>query len=170
MELNTAGRQNVTYFVGTEIENTPMKGEKTLFIVGTPAVKEIAQVARIHNVKHLYFGTSQSFQPKSVEDWQRWDTMLTELLTHKWVCTLDFGVEYAEAIHEEGWNEFNNFIPIISVKLPYLKLFNYNATLKIDDKTWGATNTGVWCHPLNSLLQREVYTDWREYVGDESIK
>jgi hypothetical protein len=86
-----------------------------------------------------------------------------------WV-TLDFGVEFANDIHEESWNEFFTFIPMISVKLPYIKLYNYNATLKIDDTTWGHSNPGVWCHPLDTLKSREVYTDWKDYIGDTPIK
>ena len=170
MELNTDGRQNVVYFVGTEIENTCMKGERTLFIVGTPDVTEIAEKAKGAGVKHLYFGTSQSFQPKTADDWQKWDDTLIPLLKAGWICTLDYGVEYAPDSLEFGWNEFNNFIPMISVKLPYINQFNYNATLKLDDTTWGFSNPGVWCHPLHELQTRNVYTDWREYVGDEVIK
>jgi len=83
---------------------------------------------------------------------------------------LDFGVEYANDIHEEGWTDFNTFIPMISVKLPYIRLYNYNTTLKIDDTTWGHSNPGVWCHPLNTLLERNVYTDWKDYIGDTPIK
>ena len=170
MELNTEGRQGVVYFTGTEIENTCMKGEHTLFIVGTPPVEEIEKIATEQGIKHLYFGTSQSFQPKTTEDWERWDIMLTTLLKNKWICTLDFGVEYAPTMLEYSWNEYDNFIAMISVKLPYIKQFNYNATLKLDDTTWGYSNSGVWCHSLHELQQRNVYTDWREYVGDKIIK
>ena len=170
MELNTDGRQNVTYFAGIEIENTAMKGEKTLFIVGTPPIEEIEMIAKERKLRHLYFGTSQCFRPKTTEDWERWDNTLTTLLKNKWVVTLDFGVEYAPTMLEYSWNEFDNFIAMISVKLPYIKQFNYNATLKLDDTTWGFSNPGVWCHSLHELQQRNVYTDWREYVGDEVIK
>ena len=57
----------------------------------------------------------------------------------------------------------------ISVKLPYIKLYNYNATLKIDDTTWGHSNPGVWCHSLHDLMDRKVYTDWKDYVGDDNV-
>ena len=59
---------------------------------------------------------------------------------------------------------------MISVKLPHLRQFNYNATLKIDDTTWGYSNPGVWCHSLHSLKDRSVYTDWKDYKGDEPIE
>ena len=63
MGLNTNQRQDVIYFIGTEVENTPTKGEQTLFVVGIPTVNEIQKRAEEHDIKHLYFGT-QSFKSK----------------------------------------------------------------------------------------------------------
>lgn len=170
MAIDTEGRQEVTYFIGTEIEHTAMRGHKTLFVVGIRPVSEIKAIAQKENINHIYFGTSQSFHPKNSEDWREWSKMITPLLKEKFWVTLDFGVEYADdGFHDESWCEYNTFIPMISVKLPYIRLFNYNATLKIDDTTWGHSNSGVWCHQLHDLQSRYVYTDWSEYVGDEPI-
>ena len=164
--LNTEKRQNVDYFIGTEVENTAMKGEQTLFVVGIKPTQEIIDLAQHHNVNHIYLGTSQCFKPATAGEWAEWDALIIPLLeTGMWV-TLDFGVEYANGINEFSWNEFNTFIPMISVKIPHIKLYNYNTTLKIDDTTWGDTNPGVWCHPLNELMTRDVYTDWKDYKGD----
>ena len=80
MAIDTSGRQQVDYFVGIEVENTAMKGEKTLFVVGVKPVDEIVALAEKHNVKHLYFGTSQSFHPHSPYDWAAWDDMIKPLL------------------------------------------------------------------------------------------
>ena len=168
--IDTDGRQAVTYFIGTEVENTVMKGERTLFVVGVHPVDEIQRHADANNIRHLYFGTSQSFTPKTVGDWTDWNSMMEPLLKAGYWCTLDFDVEYAPELHEESWNEYKTFIPMISVKLPHIRLYNYHATVKIDDNTWGDTNTGVWCHPLNELLTRDVYTDWKDYVGDTPIE
>jgi len=170
MAIDTAGRKATTYFIGTEVEHTAMKGEKTLFVVGIQPVEEIKKIAIEHNLRHLYFGTSQSFHPTTIELWDQWDDMITPLLQSGFWVTLDFGVEYADEIHEEGWCEFDKFIPMISVKLPYIRQYNYNATLKIDDTTWGHSNPGVWCHQLHNLMDRTVYTDWDHYVGDTIIK
>jgi hypothetical protein len=49
-------------------------------------------------------------------------------------------------------------------------LFNYNTTLKIDDIDFDKTNPGVWCHPLNELLNKETFTNWDQYSKDEIIK
>lgn len=167
--IDTDGRQAVTYFIGTEVENTVMKGERTLFVVGVQPVEEIRRHADANGIRHLYFGTSQSFTPETDDEWCAWNGMIQPLLQAGYWCTLDFGVEYAVNLHEQGWCEYNTFVPMISVKLPYIRLYNYHATVKIDDNTWGDTNTGVWCHPLNELLTRDVYTDWKDYVGDTPI-
>lgn len=169
MAIDTDGRQQVDYFVGTEVENTAMKGEQTLFVVGIKPVDEIVSILEEQKVRHVYFGTSQSFHPHSPYDWAAWDDMIKPLLLKGYWATLDFGVEYARDLHEQSWCEYNNFIPMISVKLPNIRLYNYNATLKLDDNTWGDTNPGVWCHPLIELQTRSVYTDWKDYVGDTTV-
>ena len=169
MALNTDARQQVDYFVGTEVENTIMKGEKTLFVVGIKPADEIIKLAEEHSVRHIYFGTSQSFHPANPYDWASWNEMIKPLLIKDYFVTLDFDVQYCKEIHEESWCEYKTFIPMISVKIPYIKLYNYHATVKIDDNTWGDTNSGVWCHPLNELLNRNVYTDWKDYVGDTPV-
>ena len=170
MELNTEGRQGVVYFVGTEVEHTAMKDEKTLFVVGVQPVDEISKRADAHDIKHLYFGTSQSFTPHTGEDYEAWENMIIPLLKQGYWCTLDFGVEYAPNVLECGFDEYDKYIGMISVKLPYIRQFNYNATLKLDDTTWGKSNPGVWCHSLHELQQRSVYTDWKDYVGDTVIE
>ena len=170
MGLDTHERQKSDYFIGTEVENTAMKGEKTLFVVGVKETHDIIKRALAHGIRHLYFGTSQSFTPEKETDWVAWTHMIRELLDKKFWCTLDFDVEYANEVLEMGLDEYDNYISMISVKLPYIRQFNYNATLKLDDNTWGDTNPGVWCHSLHELQDRTVYTDWKDYKGDENIE
>ena len=169
MGLNTEQRLKTDYFIGTEIEHTAMLGEKTLFIVGIKPVNDIIERALAHGIRHLYFGTSQSFTPKTPQAWSAWTKMIKELLDKKFWCTLDFDVKYAEQLLECRFDEYDNYISMISVKLPYIKQFNYNATIKLDDTTWGHSNSGVWCHSLHSLQDRSVYTDWKDYKGDEPV-
>jgi hypothetical protein len=147
-----------------------MYNQKTLFVVGIEPWEEIKQRADAHNIKHLYFGTSQSFNPEHPGAYLAWEDMIKPLLKEGYWCTLDFDVKYAEGVLESGYDEYNTFISMISVKLPYIRQFNYNATLKLDDTTWGHSNQGVWCHSLHQLQQRKVYTDWDDYVGDTVIE
>jgi hypothetical protein len=167
MAIDTEGRQNVDYFIGVEVEHTPMKGERTLFVVGVKPVEEI--VLKVNNLRHIYLGTSQSFNPQTYEDWKSWNYMITGLLELGYWVTLDFDASYARDFHEEGWCENDHFIPMISVKLPYIGLFNYNTTVKIDDTTWGDTNPGVWTHSLHSLMDRTNFTSWDKYTEDTPL-
>lgn len=167
--IDTENRQQVTYFTGVEVENTLMKGHKTLFVVGVQSVDDIDELAKQQGIDHVYFGTSQSFTPTTSSDWRRWNAMISGCLMRGYFVTLDFDVAYAKSIHEEGWCEHDKFIPMISVKLPYIRLYNYNTTVKIDDTTWGDTNPGVWSHSLVSLMGREAFTPWKEYQGDSPV-
>ena len=82
----------------------------------------------------------------------------------------DFDASCVEGLLEGPLVEHRRFIPQISVKLPYLTQLGYNATLKIDDKDFDATNPGVWCHRLRDLTTTESFTDWDQYGKDEIIK
>ena len=75
MALDTSKRKQVVYFIGDEIENTIAKGFRTLFVVGTRDPKEIMDLADHHNCKHIYFGTSQSYDGN-----EKFTTVMKELL------------------------------------------------------------------------------------------
>ena len=169
MALNTEERQQVTYFTGKEVEHTPNFGMDTLFVVGVQPVDEIAKRADKRNITHIYLGTSQSFHPRSVGDWNRWHKMICGLIAKEYKVTLDFKVEYMEDLMYNGWHEFHNFTAMISVVMPNLRQMNYNTTIKIDDKTWGHSNPGVWCHSLEQITNRDNFTGWEDYPEDERI-
>ena len=172
MGLNTEERQGVVYFTGYEVEHTVCYGMKTLFVVGTPDYKEIKKMAGLHSCNHIYFGTSQSFNPKEISqsEYKPWDNVIVPALKDDFWVTLDFDVKHTEGIHESGYCEYEKFVPMISVKLPFINQFNYNTTLKLDDITWGATNPGVWTHQLHDLKNKDKYTYWDQYTQDTVIK
>jgi hypothetical protein len=172
MALDTDERQAVKFFTGYEVEHTICYGMKTLFVVGVQPVDEILRLANEHDVEHIYFGTSQSFPPIGVNnlDWRYWERMIQECLDSDYWCTLDLDVAQAEGLLEGGLVEYKRFVPMISVKLPYINQLNYNTTIKLDDRTWGATNPGVWTHHLHSLMTKENYTHWDQYTKDTEIK
>ena len=157
------------FFVGTEVEKSPAYGQKTLFVIGLQNPKEILARALNNNCPHIYLGANQSFNPPTDKDWTGWDDMIMNMLDEDIWVTLDFDVTLAERVLESGWTEYSTFIPMISVKLPYINQFNYNATLKLDDKDFKATNPGVWCHSLHNLQKRKTFTDWSKYTKDEVI-
>jgi hypothetical protein len=159
-------------FTGIEIENTPAKGMKTLFVVGIMEEDALCHLAKMQGCKHIYFGANQSFPRLEVNDaagWAPWERMIQYCLDQDFWCTLDFDVAQAEGLLESGLVEHIKFIPQISVKLPYLQQLGYNATIKIDDKDFKATNPGVWCVPLHTVTDRQYFTDWSQYGKDEII-
>jgi len=78
MGLNTDERQGVVYFTGYEVEHTVAYGMFTLFVVGTPPLEEILAQAQQRDVKQIYFGTSQSFNPADIsqEEYSAWDEVI----------------------------------------------------------------------------------------------
>jgi hypothetical protein len=171
--MNREGHTAVSFFVGTEVEHTPAYGLKTLFVVGIQDVSVIMNMVKQNSCDHVYFGANQSFpqlETNDVAGWCEWENMIQECLQQKILCTLDFDVSCAEGILESSFVEYHNFIPMISVKLPYIQQLGYNATLKIDDRDFAATNPGVWCHSLHALQKRSVFTDWSKYTQDEVIR
>lgn len=169
-EYSKGIEDSVSFFLGTEIEHTPALGMKTLFVVGLQDTEEINRLAQGHRCPHIYFGANQSFNPMTYDDWRRWDSMIIETLDQGRWCTLDLDVKHVEQLHESPLCEQRRFIPQISVKIPYLHLLNYNATIKIDDVGFAATNPGVWCHELSKFTDRKCFTGWDAYTKDEVIR
>jgi hypothetical protein len=96
--------------------------------------------------------------------------MIMAFLKKDILCSLDLPLSHAEALLESGMIENDFFIPQIRIPLPYVKLYNYNTMLKIDDKDFKATNPGVWCHSLHDLMDRNKFTDWSKYGLDKILK
>ena len=176
--MNREGHQDVKFFVGEEVEHTPAFGMRTLFVVGVQDTAEIHAKAMAYKCDHIYFGANQSFPKLDINDvvgWRPWEQMVDLMLRsglggeHRYMCTLDLDASCAEGLLEGPLVEYTNFIPMISVKLPYIKQLGYNATLKLDDKDFKATNPGVWCHNIHDLQDRSVFTDWSKYTKDETL-
>jgi hypothetical protein len=167
-DYDTGISEDVIFFTGTEVEHTPAYGMKTLFVTGVQPFEQIA--FNLQGCEHIFFGANHSFHPKDNLDWARWEGMIQYFLEKGYLCSLDIPIDVAEEFHENGLNDYNNFIPQIRVPIPYIKLWNYNTMVKIDDKDFNATNPGVWSHSLHSLLDRSKFTDWNQYKNDEIVK
>lgn len=162
-------RDDAKYFVALEVEQTPAFELQTLFLVGLDNPEEIIRRVVETNSKNVYFGTGTSFKPQSEEEVVEWDRIITEVLDQGYYATLDFDMWFAEAVHGMKCSKHKNFIPMISVKLHSVMAFNKNATLKIDDVDFDATNPGVWCWKLTDLLDKNKMTHWAEYKNDTII-
>lgn len=167
--MNRDGHEKVQFFHGTEIEHTPAYGMKTLFVVGVQPVDDI--MFNLNGAEHIYFGANMSFPKLSVDstEWKQWEDMIKYFLRLGYWCTLDVDVSCAEGLCEGGLTEYNNFIPMLSVKLPYIQQLGYNATIKLDDKDFAATNPGVWCHNVHELMDRKKFTNWTQYTKDQPL-
>ena len=162
--------EDVIYFIGKEVEHTPAYGMNTLFVTGVQPVDEIA--SKLNGCNHIFFGANHSFNP-SVNDyngWKAWEDMIQFFLDRDYLCSLDIPISAVEEFNDGGLNDHSNFIPQIRVPIPYVKLWNYNTMLKIDDKDFKATNPGVWSHSLHTLMDRSKFTDWNQYKNDEIVK
>jgi len=165
----------ITFFKGVEIEHTPAFGKETLFVVGMQDPEEVIELAMKNNVEHVYLGANQSFDLSDNDEILKqqeegWDNLVKTLCEEGLLVTLDFEHEYLEWIQEAGYTKYNNFIPMISVKVPDIEQLGYNACIKIDDTDFNATNKGVWTHRVHDLMDRDRFTQWDQYKSDKIIE
>lgn len=162
---NREQHSQVKFFTGSEVEHTPVYGHNTLFVVGLQPLEDVLTQIEFTGVTHVYLGADGSY----FED-EAWDKLVFGLVDSGIWVTLDFDIKSVEWILESGYAEYSNFIPMISAKLPYIQQLGYNACLKIDDKEFEASNHGVWVHRVHDLMDKSVFTPWRDYTNDEIVK
>ena len=160
---------DIAFFIGSEVEHTPAYGKATLFVTGIQTIENIQSYVERYELEHIFFGANHSYNPKTYDEHKEWETMIYHFLKLDYLCTLDVPMSQVEEFHESGFCEYNNFIPQIRVPIPYIKLWNYNTMLKIDDKDFKATNPGVWSHSLHTLMDRSKFTDWDQYNQDQIL-
>ena len=160
-------KDNIQFFIGNEVEHTPAFGMKTLFVTGVQPVEHIA--LNLQGCEHIFFGANHSFNPSGYDEHKSWEDMISYFLNMDYLCSLDIPINQVEEFHEGGLCSYENFIPQIRVPIPYIKLWNYNTMLKIDDKDFKATNPGVWSHSLHDLKDRSKFTPWDKYKDDKIV-
>jgi hypothetical protein len=171
--MNRPEHNTASMFVGLEVEHSPAYAMKTLFVIGVQSTEDIQQALDSWpQIEHIYFGANQSFPTgrATSSDWTRWENMIMPFVGRGYWCTLDIDVREVEGLLETPLPEYHKFIPMISVKLPYIQQLGYNATIKLDDTNFAHSNPGVWCHSVHSLTDRLTFTDWSKYTKDEVIK
>jgi len=161
---------NVNFFIGREVEKTPAYSMNTLFVVGVQDPDVINRLASKWQVEHIFFGANHSFNPESPEEWDKWEQMIEHFLKTNWLCSLDIPFHAIATFNEGPLCEYNNFIPQLRIPVPYVKLWNYNTMLKIDDESFNTSNPGVWCHRLHDLMESSKFTNWKEYSQDKIVK
>ena len=161
-------KEDVVFFIGNEVEHTPAFGMRTLFVTGIQSIESVA--SNLQGCEHIFFGANHSYNPRNYDEHKAWENMIRFFLEKDYLCSLDIPLNQVEEFNDSGLCESNNFIPQIRVPIPYVKLWNYNTMIKIDDKDFKATNPGVWSHSLHTLMDRSKFTDWSQYKNDEIIK
>ena len=174
-DYNTGEADDIIFFTGVEVEKTPAIGKKTLFVTGVQDVYLIEKHFIDEECEHIFFGANHSFNPgvnfpKDADAWDEWEELVMTFLDKGILCSLDLPYSHAEALLESRMTECDNFIPQIRIPLPYIKQYNYNTMIKLDDKDFNATNPGVWCHSLHDLMDRNKFTDWTKYGLDKVIE
>jgi len=177
-DYTTGTQDSVNFFVGKEIERTPAYEMKTLFVVGVHNVDIIETILtqreglldNKNSIRHIFFGANHSYNPVGYDEHMQWEFMITPFLDKGYLCSLDIPLNQVEEFNDSGLCEYNNFIPQIRVPIPYVRLWNYNTMIKIDDKDFNSTNPGVWTHSLHTLMDRECFTSWDQYSNDEVVK
>lgn len=167
--------EDAVFFRGLEAEHSPAHGMETIFVVGIQPFTEILGWVEKYSVgdkpiKHVCFGANKSFNPIDDDEGEEWKNMIRSLLKEDLWVTLDLDTKYVAWLHDSGLCEFRRFIPIISVTLPYVSLFNYNTVVKIADSGFDETNPGVWCHSLHDLMDSDKFTSWDKYQEDRLVK
>lgn len=157
---------DIKFFTGTEIEKTAAFGQKTLFVVGCQDAEDTLNMAKAAGVTHVYLGANKSFHAGG-----QWENLIDRLLHEGYWVTLDYPVRS----HNTAMRMLNNhlrhskFIPMISVEIPNIEVYNYNAVIKLDDIGFDETNPGVWCHFVYDLMDRNKFTGWDEYEEDKVL-
>lgn len=167
---------SATFFIGKEVERTPVYGYKTLFVVGLQPTESIENVLNdpylsiSEPIRHIFFGANHSYNPIDYQSWMDWENMIKHFLDKNYFCSLDIPLSAVEEFNDGGLCDYDNFIPQIRVPIPYIRLWNYNTMIKIDDTGFNKSNPGIWTHSLHNLKNRENFTSWEEYKNDEVLK
>lgn len=156
----------VTYFVGTEVEHTAALGQRTLFVVGNQPAETTQSLAQTHDATHVYVGANKSFEP-----WSNLSDTVSQLLAAGLWVTVDFHSAHWQwcVQHLQTLLSHPRLILMISVEMPEVHTVNHNTVLKIDDVGMAETNSGVWCHSVNSLTTSSACTEWHCYTQDQII-
>ena len=87
--------EEVSFFIGTEVEKSPANGKKTLFVVGLQNVKDIKKFAEENNITHIYLGANMSFNGTNA---LTWCAIAKDLLESDYWVTLDYKLQYYETV------------------------------------------------------------------------
>jgi hypothetical protein len=168
--MNRQGHEEVTFFIGGEVEKTPAFSKKTLFVVGKPTLEQIEKMAKEYKTPHVFMGANHSFTVGNLDPY--WDHVITALLDKGFWVTLDYQAhEHEEVLNllNQGIWQCRTFVPLLGVRIPNVQTSSPNLTIKIDDVDFNATNPGVWCLHHHEITDSNRFTGWEEYGTDQVV-
>jgi hypothetical protein len=170
--MEREGHNNVAFFVGPEVEQTPAYSKRTLFVVGKQDLATIEKLARENKTPHIFMGANHSFGFENPGDNSYWDKTITALLDRGFWVTLDYPAHQHDVVLtmlNPGIWQSRIFVPLLSVRIPKIQTSSVNLTVKIDDIDFKATNPGVWCMHFHEVTDSNRFTDWQDYGTDVVI-
>lgn len=158
------------FFVGLQKEHTRAKGCMTLFVVGHSTEAEIEKRLSVINndprkqkITHVYFGARCSFAEFTDFD------LLEKFLLRGYFVSLEVPAkDYADVESKlpKQMPEDVRFIVILSLPIPLANQQpkGTRITIKIDDTPERDCNPGVWCVPLQNILDNfeKNFTTFRD--------
>ncbi len=171
--MNRKGHENVEFFIGPEVEQTPAFGKKTLFVVGKHPISEIESFAKEHKIQHIFMGANHSFRPEDGDIDLYWKNTITSLLDKGFWVTIDYPAHLHNLVltmFSAGVWQSRLFIPMLNVTVPKLEGSSSNLVVKFDDVDFNSTNPGVWCLHYHQICDSNRFTDWKDYGTDVVIK
>lgn len=140
-----------SFWVGPEVEGTPYKGQRTLFIRGNQRIEDIQRKAEKAKVTHLYFGAGGCSR---IHDF----TVIKHFIGTNYAVTLE--LDYL------SWNYlrlpseiYENCHIILRIKAESVDLIKPTDTIKVE------TTSRIYCIPKNQTIQN----GYDAYEGDLPI-
>jgi hypothetical protein len=111
---STGTLEDINFFIGNEVEHTPVFGMRTLFVTGVQHEQVIEHILGDQNclldktkhIKHIFFGANHSFNPNGYDEHKQWEEMITYFLDQGYWCSLDIPLNQVEEFNDGGLNDY----------------------------------------------------------------
>lgn len=165
--------EGVKAFVGKEIEKTNAFGLHTLFLDPSHLSNDhmIVLIAETPDIEHVYLNANHY----KIEDdmvYARYNDVLVFCESNPKIKAVTIEVQDISKIErfQPVMDRFQKIQLNLSVKIPSVSKYARRISLKIDDVDFKASNAGVWCWPVASMLTSNSFTSWDEYKNDKVIR
>ncbi len=146
--------------VGYEDRPIASRCHRTLYVEGTVDSKTLNDYIEQEGIEAICFGTKGSFVPHDEVIMAEWIDMMQEMLDHdsRPLVALEYDPVFHTDVLETVLVENPRFIPIIMLRLPYIRQLPYHAAICISDNLDVQTNPGTWTHNVHDLTATSSFT------------